>query len=55
MRYFTKLSVTQDQISSNGKNANAELTGVRYYNARSTSKVPQPLSHVLLATLFFFL
>jgi hypothetical protein len=36
--------VTQDHVSLNGTIAIAELTGVRYYNACSTSKVPQPVT-----------
>ena len=47
MLYFTKLPVTQDHIPSNGTIANAELTGVSHYNARSTSKVPQPVTVML--------
>ena len=44
MLYFTMLPLTVDHVSPNGTNANAKLTGVRYYNAHSTSKVPQPVT-----------
>ena len=43
MFYFTMPPVTQDHVSI-GTITNAELTGVRDYNACSTSKVPQPVT-----------